>query len=234
MRLVFLGDSLTWGGYGGDFVAEIADRLPEHEIINAGVGGDTVVNLLRRVDDVLERHEPDAMFVMVGGNDSTSWSMPQTRGYYKKSKNIDDGYVSPDEFEQAYRDLLQRIQLAFVQPLIGIAPTEYSRDLVEARKPYHERVHQLAETMNIPVLDLAAELTPENPIERPPVSLGFIRQIGKHHESGWNDFESERQKWGYTYTFDGMHLMPEAADTFADYMVPFLREHLSLHNQTTA
>ena len=43
MRIVFLGDSLTWGQYGGDFVAEVAKRLPEHETLNAGVGGDTVV-----------------------------------------------------------------------------------------------------------------------------------------------------------------------------------------------
>ncbi len=29
MRLVFLGDSLTWGGYGGNFVDKVAGLLPQ-------------------------------------------------------------------------------------------------------------------------------------------------------------------------------------------------------------
>ena len=61
MRIVFLGDSLTWGGYGGDFVAEVAARLPEHAILNAGVGGDTVINLLRRVDEIVVTMEQEAI-----------------------------------------------------------------------------------------------------------------------------------------------------------------------------
>jgi lysophospholipase L1-like esterase len=87
MRIVFLGDSLTWGGYGGNFVDEVQKQMPEYEIINAGEGGETVINLLRRVEDVLTEHKPDAMFVMVGGNDATSYSQPKTRGYYRKAKN---------------------------------------------------------------------------------------------------------------------------------------------------
>ena len=86
--IAFLGDSLTWGGYGGNFVDVVRERMPDHTIINAGVGGDTVVNLMRRVDEVLETHEPDTIFVMVGGNDATSYSMPKTRGYYKKAREL--------------------------------------------------------------------------------------------------------------------------------------------------
>ena len=78
MKIVFLGDSLTWGGYGGDFVAEVDRRLPQHTIVNAGVGGNTVINLLNRLDSVLDQ-EPDGVFVMVGGNDAISYSQPQTR-----------------------------------------------------------------------------------------------------------------------------------------------------------
>ena len=55
MKITFLGDSLTWGGYGGNFVEYVADQLPDHTIVNAGVGGDTVINLLRRLDEVLGR-----------------------------------------------------------------------------------------------------------------------------------------------------------------------------------
>jgi lysophospholipase L1-like esterase len=226
MRIVFLGDSLTWGGYGGNFVDEVQKQMPEHEIINAGEGGETVINLLRRVEGVLTEHKPDAMFVMVGGNDATSYSQPKTRGYYRKAKNLEEGFVAPDEFETVYRDLLHKIQLAFVQPLVGLAPTEYSRELIEAKRDYNERARNIAESLNIPVLDLDSIFTPEKPIERQPVDVDFIQQIGTRVSSGWDDFEAERQKWGYTYTFDGMHILPAAALEFAKHIVPFLKKHV--------
>lgn len=226
MRIVFLGDSLTWGGYGGNFVAEVAKQLPEHEIINAGEGGDTVVNLLRRLENVIDQHQPDAMFVMVGGNDANSYAMPDTRGYYKKAKQLDNGIVTPEQFEETYRELLHQLQLNFVQALIGLAPTEYSRDVVEAKHDYNIRARNVAESLNVPILDLDAEFTPENPIDRAPITLQFIQQIGANWSSGWDKFEEEQQKWGYTYTFDGLHILPETAPKFANLIVPFLQKHL--------
>ena len=226
-KIAFLGDSLTWGGYGGNFVDVVREQLPEHDIINAGVGGDTVVNLLRRIDEVLEKHQPDTVFVMVGGNDATSYSMPKTRGYYKKAKQLEEGYVDPETFESTYDDLLHHLQLNFVQALVGVAPTEYSRELIDIRKQYNQITRNVADRLSIPVLDLETPFTPETPVERPPVDIGFIVQIGDRGSSGWSDFESERDKWGYTYTFDGTHLMPDTAKLFADRIVPFIKEHVS-------
>lgn len=226
MRIVFLGDSLTWGGYGGDFVAWVGELLPEYEIINAGVGGDTVVNLLWRLDSVLEAHAPDAVFVMVGGNDATSYAMPKTRGYYRKAKQLEEGLVAPEEFEATYRELLLQLQVNLVQAFVGLAPTEYSAELVKTKQAYNAQARQVAESLNIPVLDLDTPYTPENPIERPEVDIAFIQRIGNRASSGWNDYESERAKWGYTYTFDGMHILPATAESFAQRIVAFLREEL--------
>lgn len=226
MRIVFLGDSLTWGGYGGNFVDEVAKQMPNHEIINAGVGGDTVVNLIRRIDDVLDATQPDAMFVMVGGNDATSYSQPKTRSYYRKAKQLDNGFVSPDEFESTYHDLLLKIKSHFVLPLMGLAPTEYSHELVVARHDYNQRARNLADNLAVPILDLDAIFTPPNPIERAPVDIAFIQEIGVRGNAGWHDYEAERDKWGYTYSFDGMHILPATAVEFAKHIVPFLKKQL--------
>lgn len=226
MRIVFLGDSLTWGGYGGNFVKWVAEAMPEYEIINAGVGGDTVVNLLRRLESVLESHAPDAVFVMVGGNDATSYTMPKTRGYYRKAKQLEEGMVTPEEFEATYRELLLQLQVNLVQAFVGLAPTEYSAELVKAKQDYNTRAQRVAESLNIPVLDLDTPFTPETPIERPEVDIAFIQQIGDRASSGWDDYESERARWGYTYTFDGMHILPTTAEPFAQRIVAFLREQL--------
>ena len=85
---------------------------------------------------------------------------------------------------------------------------------------------QIAEKLNIPILDLAPIFTPKNPIEREPITLDFIQKIGANWQSGWDNFEGERAKWGYTFTFDGLHIMPEVAKEFAEYIVPFLEEEV--------
>jgi lysophospholipase L1-like esterase len=226
MRIVFLGDSLTWGGYGGNFVDEVAAQMPDHTILNAGVAGDTAVNLLRRVDQVVSDLLPDAVFVMVGGNDATSFTYPVVRPYYATVKKLDDGQVTPDQFTSAYRDLLLYLQSNQILTLVGLAPTEYNADLIKARHTYNARAREVAESLNVPILDLDAQFTPKTPIERPSVDMDFIRQIGSRSASGWNDYEAERAKWGYTFTFDGMHLLPQTAKRFADLIVPFLKEHL--------
>jgi lysophospholipase L1-like esterase len=226
MRIVFLGDSLTWGQYGGDFVAEVAKELPDYEIINAGVGGDTIVNLLRRLEDDVLAHDPDAVFVMVGGNDAKSHLYPATGPYYRKSKALENGVVTPDDFETSYRELLYQLQTNYILPLVGLAPTEYNQEVIEAQHEYNALAREVAESLNVPILDLDTIFTPENPIEREAVSLQFIQEIGKNWSSGWDKFEEERKKWGYTYTFDGLHILPETAPKFAEYIVPFLRENL--------
>ena len=65
-RVIFLGDSLTWGGYGGNYVEAVRERVgTQHEIINAGVGGNTTVNVLRRLARDVIAHEPDKVLVMM-------------------------------------------------------------------------------------------------------------------------------------------------------------------------
>lgn len=227
MKLVFLGDSLTWGQYGGDFVAAVSEQFPNDTIINAGVGGDTVVNLYRRLEDVLSMHQPDALFVMVGGNDAVSYLYPVTRPYYQGSiKNIENGTVDPETFRRTYRELLTDLQLHHVQTFVGLAPTEYNAELVQMKRRYNQIAREVAASMTIPVLDLDRQFSPEQPIKREGVTLDFIREIGQRHSSGWQDYDTERVRWGYRHTFDGMHLMPEAAQQMAASIVEFLREHL--------
>jgi lysophospholipase L1-like esterase len=222
MKLVFFGDSMTAGIYGGSYVDEVAKRLPGHEIINAGVGGNTVINLLRRVDDDVIDLEPDGVFVTIGGNDAISYAQPGTRPYYKKSMSIPDGVVTPDRYIEAYRDLLTRLHLAHIQVWMGLGPSEYNEEVVAMKQHYNTLATEVARTLNVPVLDLMLSFAPESLPERPPLDIGFIDLIGKRSASGWNDYETEKQKHGFTYTFDGLHLMPEAAARMAELIVDFL------------
>lgn len=223
MRIVFLGDSLTWGGYGGNYVDEVQKRLPDDEIINAGVGGNTVLNLLERLEsDVLVR-EPDGVFVMIGGNDSISYVQPKTRPYYKQVQKVPDGGVDPDLFAETYRELLYQLQLAHVQTWMGLPPKEYNPATVEAMEQYNTLAAEVARSFNVPTLDLMAHFKPDHIPDRPEIDIGFIERIGKNIASGWKDYQAEQKRGGYVFTFDGLHLMPNAAKRMGELAAEFIR-----------
>ncbi|MBI5666722.1 MAG: SGNH/GDSL hydrolase family protein [Chloroflexi bacterium] len=221
MKIIFLGDSLTWGGYGGDFVAEVARLAPQHTIINAGEGGNTIVNLLNRLDGVLNQ-QPDGVFVMAGGNDAISYSQPATRPYYEQVQEIPGGMVTPDLFARSYRELLTRIQLAHALAWMGLEPLEYSAELAAVMREYNALAADVARSLNVLALDLYAELMPAHLPMRPPLTMATINLIGKRVASGWDDYELERQRGGFTYSFDGTHFTPETAQRVARLVVNFL------------
>jgi lysophospholipase L1-like esterase len=77
-RIVFIGDSITDCDHFGDlpdqlgngYVRMIAERLPDHEVVNAGISGNRIGDLRGRWErDVVDRH-PDTLSVYIGINDT--------------------------------------------------------------------------------------------------------------------------------------------------------------------
>lgn len=76
VSLVVLGDSLS-AGYGmsksvswvGILERRWQDTQPDVELVNASISGETTQGALRRLPGVIERHQPQAVFVELGGND---------------------------------------------------------------------------------------------------------------------------------------------------------------------
>ncbi|MCA9902837.1 MAG: hypothetical protein KC547_03185 [Anaerolineae bacterium] len=222
MQIICLGDSLTWGGYGGNYVDILARLRPEHTFSNAGLGGDTVFNLLRRLErDVLTK-APDGVFVMIGANDAISYLYPATRPYYSQAKRVPEGYITPDQFEQSYRELLSQLQLAHIVSWVGLQPNEYSPDLVEMIGNYNARAASAARVHGIPTIDLMNQLMPEHLHDRPPFTMDDINLIGRRVRAHWHDYETARQRGGFTYTFDGSHPTPAGAGQIAELLADFL------------
>ena len=222
MRIVCFGDSLTEGAYGGSYFEALRRLRPDLDLVNRGVGGDTVLNLLERLDkDVLDL-QPDGVFVMIGGNDAISFSQPQVRSYYKNAKDVPGGIVSPADFSRACRELLEHLQLAHILVWVGLPPVEANGVLVETVAEYNGLARDAARAIGAPVLDLAAEFVPATIPERPLLDIGVILTIGQRQKSGWHDYDAARAAGGYTFTFDGLHLMPDAAERMGALIAAFL------------
>ncbi|MCK6579085.1 MAG: GDSL-type esterase/lipase family protein [Anaerolineae bacterium] len=224
MKIVCLGDSLTWGGYGGSYVEALRRLMPEHTFINAGVGGNTVINLLRRLDDDVLAQHPDAVLVMIGGNDAVSYSQPKTRSYYRQGQGIPESFVSPDDFQAGYRDLLTRLHAAYIVAWMVLEPNEYNPTTVAALREYNALAAAAARPLNIPVLDLMEVLPPGEVPARPDLDIGTILTIGAREKRGWTDYDGARDAGGYTWSFDGLHPTHTGAEQIAEAIARFIRE----------
>jgi len=76
VSLLILGDSLS-AGYGiasaDSWPNEVQRRWqqqhPSFQLINASISGETTAGALNRLPQLLERHQPDWVFIELGGND---------------------------------------------------------------------------------------------------------------------------------------------------------------------
>lgn len=126
--IVFAGDSITDTGrradnapYGIGYVRQtielITARYPERKLtyFNEGIGGNTVVDLQNRWHDDVLRHKPDWVTVKIGIND------------LHRFMNQTETQVSPQRFEEGYRDILTRTRESGAQ-IVLIDPFYISTD----------------------------------------------------------------------------------------------------------
>jgi lysophospholipase L1-like esterase len=163
---------------------------------------------------------------MIGGNDAISFSQPETRPYYAQVQKIDGGQVTPERFSAAYRDLLTKIQLAHTLAWVGLEPMEYSAEVHAALAHYNTLARDVARSLNLPGLDLTEHFHPAPFQARPPLNIASINLIGQRIKQGWNDYEAERARKGFNFTFDGLHFTPEAAEQAGEVIAAFLRRNI--------
>lgn len=221
--IVFFGNSLIEGRYGGDVVAATAAHLPGVQVINAGQAGNTIHNLLARMEADVLAQQPDQVVILCGGNDAISFSQPATRRYYQQVQKVPQGVVEPEVYRSGCRELLTRIQLGHALPALILAPLEYNPATAAAMHQYNQIAREEAAALNVPILDLEARLTPAL-AERPPLDQQAINLIGQRLVSGWADYETARVAGGFSYTFDGLHLTPESAVQIGRWLADWLRQ----------
>lgn len=141
MRIVFFGDSITDCGrdrtdmksLGNGYVKILSDKLrpiypdTDIELINKGVSGDEVSDLLARVDVDVIALKPDAVVIMIGINN--------TLHQFKADKPLD-----LKQFESDLKELLKRLKkegivVIFLEPFLLPAP-----DKLRMRKLFNEEL----------------------------------------------------------------------------------------------
>lgn len=198
-RIAFIGDSLTALNPERNYVSQVEKALRggyegNVEVVNAGVGGDTIERVEARLDGVLARR-PDGAFVFVGHNDSKILWRPDTQDYGPRM-------VPAGRFEASYRRVIDTLRKGGVAWLTLISPTASCEPRTRAvheqkkaeglRHNFFGKLDVMEEYLAI-VKRLAAEL-----------NCGFLDLFHPMHASpDWDDLTDE----------GGVHLS-EAGDRF--------------------
>jgi len=105
--LVCIGDSITYApeGYVTTVREVLAVRFPDTppQVINAGIGSDTVKQMLARFDDELLAHKPDWVSIMAGVADTVY----QLLGRPGATRPEQQG-STPEEFGQAISEMVTK------------------------------------------------------------------------------------------------------------------------------
>lgn len=166
-----IGDSITDCGRRGEaaplgngYVRLFRDLLLAHHperritVINKGISGQTMVGLRDRWDDDVIYHRPDWLSILIGINDL----------HYVLNQRPTWEQVTPENYEKAYREALQRTRATLTCPIIMLEPFYISAaasDSARGRvltmiKDYIDVVRRLSrefDTRLVPLHDLFQE-----------------------------------------------------------------------------
>jgi lysophospholipase L1-like esterase len=152
-RIVFLGDSITQGGGGKEgYITRIKNALDEKakdlgiEVVNAGISGNKVPDLQRRVEKDVIAKKPTIVFIYIGINDVWHGENDPKRG------------TMPDAFESGLREVIGKIKdsgarvILCTPTVIGEKPTGNKLD--EKLDAYSDISRKVAKDLGLPLCDL--------------------------------------------------------------------------------
>lgn len=228
--IVFLGDSITEGVIGASFVDRVHNALAGRaRIVNAGINGDTVVNMRWRVRRDVAAHQPDVVVVMSGLNDiGTAHALMPQRIYYRLVKgNLVD--LTPRRFAAGYRALLAEIRRYTRAQIILCTPTTLTEDPAAAVQTvvdtYAVIVRSIAHQQGLALIDVREAFTRAVAADpRPGPAYDIKVAIRDLIAIRWGraTYEGLAKQRGYRLTCDGAHLAEAGANLLASVVVAAL------------
>ncbi len=232
--IVFLGDSLTHGRIGVNYVDILAERmdLEKFEVINAGVNGDYVWNLLQRSDEMIAC-KPEIVSILIGANDVRGSYHP---GEGKRAKLMKGIPQEPDHefFESNLRALVKRLKSeTSTKILLCSLPTQEenpSHPAFQRTIEYSETVRKIAEEWNCvyaPINERMIQYQNSHPAKQnfshEKILWEMMKALFKHYilRKNWDDIADQN---GLTLHIDLLHLNTDGALLIANTLEEYLEK----------
>jgi len=151
-KIVFFGDSITnYGARPGGYIAHIIHLLKEadieykYELTGAGADGNTVIDLIRRIDNDILSKGADIVIIFIGINDV--WHQ------------LTGGGTDKETFQNAYAAIIDKLKTVAIEvvlctPTVIGEKTDFTNEQDADLEIYSEIVRNLAFKYDLPLIDL--------------------------------------------------------------------------------
>ncbi len=217
MKIAFYGDSLTAGQPGASFLKMLQSILSEHELLNYGKGGDTVISLYQRIKENKLTPQTTLSFLWIGTNDVLA----------KASVTIKDTLNPPwakdhKEFGDYYKLTLDLLS-PLCKKLIIVPPLFIGEDL---NNPWNGELKELAEMIeglsanyrNVAYLDLRKMFLQKLQTKKPSnyIIQSRVRLMMDCGLTSIKEIDDKATARGLFFTLDGVHLNGPGATLVAN------------------
>jgi len=221
MDIIFFGDSLTEGVPGASYYNILKEKLTEHNLVNCGKGGDTVISLYQRIKKMNISKKYDIAFIWIGTNDVL---VNVSNKYHLLKKVLDQPYAQNiEELRKYYLDIIENVS-ENAKKIFTVSPLIIGED---TQNKWNGELEQLCEGIK----DLSSKK--EN-VEYIDLRDAFFSILSSKKTSSYilpgtiNDLvfawlfnnpklvEKKSKERGLHLTIDGVHLNHEGAQIVAD------------------
>lgn len=239
MRILFTGDSITEGEIGFSYMSLIQSALPDAEITNLGLGGDTLLGIRKRTLAHLKQDNGyDYIVVAAGHNDIILPSFEEKTFIHRTiaqrlrkrgSVPTDD----PGDFQKVYQDFISDIKTISGAVIIITTLSCLNEDLTaetnQTRLKYNQAIKTVAERNQILLADVGQEFDKilkasecKNYFLDNLLATFSFDKITCANDNGADHLSAKR---GLILTIDGVHINSKGAKIYHDTILNQLRQN---------
>jgi hypothetical protein len=226
-----VGDSITMGRAGFDYVAALRERNPQVMFLNYGKNSEMAVNVWRRLESTMVK-APNDFVLLIGTNDVNASLTPFNRKFYRLCNRLTEE-PSMESFDTYLRKIAARLKEEFPRARLGLSSLPViGEDLAspqnEKVRQYNKVIHQVCTDFQSRYIPLYERLESLLKSETPKVRRAYSDNL---LETGWSLFRRYvfLQSWntiarsrGQSVLTDFLHLNERGGEVLVDEVEKFL------------
>ena len=217
-----IGDSLTHGNIGQNWVDYLRQQFPNDIFLNEGINGNTAWQVIQRLDPILQC-QPHLIILLIGTNDALGSFDINSGLRYKKNNELPEA-PTLEKYKEHLNELIEKIGIQSKIAICTLPPIgeNVNSEVNQHVNLFNEYIELIAKQKKLTLLPVSEELwsdiqsrTYPSKLEYNPKVIPLFRRIFGgifHHyifKKSWNDISSAKGQW---ILFDQIHLNERGAE----------------------
>ncbi|MDA8855232.1 SGNH/GDSL hydrolase family protein [Candidatus Pseudothioglobus singularis] len=218
-----IGDSLTHGNIGQNWIDYLRKEFPNDVFLNEGINANTAWQVIQRLDPILQC-QPDLIILLIGTNDALGSFDINSGLRYKKNNELPE-VPTLKKYKEHLNELIEKIGIQSKIAICTLPPIgeNVNSEVNKHVNLFNDYIKIIANKKNLSLLPVSDALWSEINSRTYPIMLDFNskaiplmmkRILGGifHHylfKKSWNDISRAKGQW---ILFDQIHLNERGAE----------------------